>query len=425
MTIVDCKKLAENASAAIQDALDNDREVYVPDIGAPLVLDRPIVLDSFRHLKFAETAVIRMKSGCGGCMLRSRRLADGRYGPIPAFGRDTDMSMEGGIWEDSAREPSPNDPDPLMRDFSKNILGVLFFCHCDHVSVRNLTLRRGEQYGLLMTDCYDFTVENLFFDDYRKDGVHVNGPAARGLIQDLRGRCGDDFVALNAWDWCTSAVSFGAISDILVRRLSCTKDEIRLLPGRKTYENGRQTDCPVSDCVFEDIENVYCFKLYQQPNCHNKEWHLNDMSDIPGRVSRVLFRNVRLSALTETGFGTIHPDALFEMGADCEDVTVENLNAEVSARDFEKAGMTVSDIGPKSATWKRGDDPENWCELFQPDLVCRADRITFRNIRLGGVPFRDKALLTKEKHLTLNPDYPATTPQGGTGYGILGEVTIE
>ena len=31
----------------------------------------------------------------------------------------------------------------------------------------------------------------------------------------------------------------------------------------------------------------------------------------------------------------------------------------------------------------------------------------------------DKDALVQARHLTVNPDYPRTTPRGGTGYGVL------
>jgi len=34
-------------------------------------------------------------------------------------------------------------------------------------------------------------------------------------------------------------------------------------------------------------------------------------------------------------------------------------------------------------------------------------------------------MLTKEITMTVNPDYPRTLPRGGTGYGKLGNITIE
>ncbi|MBQ9732832.1 MAG: hypothetical protein IJV74_01200, partial [Clostridia bacterium] len=63
-------------------------------------------------------------------------------------------------------------------------------------------------------------------------------------------------------------------------------------------------------------------------------------------------------------------------------------------------------------------------ELFEPDLICHAHGLTFKNIRFGGTPCSDPDILVRARHLTVNPDYPRTTPQGGTGYGVVEDVKI-
>ena len=76
-------------------------------------------------------------------------------------------------------------------------------------------------------------------------------------------------------------------------------------------------------------------------------------------------------------------------------------------------------IGPKSVTYKGGTDPARWREIFSPDLDC-----TVRNVSVTGVRARDSqtdlpieqvVIVIKQE---LNPDYPKTTPKGGTGKGI-------
>ena len=78
-------------------------------------------------------------------------------------------------------------------------------------------------------------------------------------------------------------------------------------------------------------------------------------------------------------------------------------------------------IGPKSATYKGapGSDPSRWTEIFSPDLDC-----TVRHVSITGVRTRDSQTdlpieqVVKVIELKPNPDYPETTPKGGTGKGI-------
>jgi len=413
----------------IESMLQEHRAVRIPALPAPLVLTRPIRLESGMYLSIHEDVVLRMGEGCGGCMVRNAHVQSGIDGPIPDdLPRDSDIIIEGGQWEFAPRTGSANDPSPVMREFCEKqiILGVAFFSHAERVTVRGMTIRKSEHYGVLLADCRDFLVEHIFYDRHNKDGVHVNGPASHGLIQHMHGWCGDDFVALNAWDWDTSSLSFGAIRDIAVRHIACEHDEMRILPGRKTYRSGVQADCPVENCRFEDISGAYNFKLYQQPNCHNLHRDFKDFSDVAGLIRNVTFSDIRLSSLVAEGLAEVQLDALFEMGADCENITFENLQLGFTAEEFRQKGMSVAIIGPKSSTWTQGHaDPAEWTELFEPDLICTADGITFRNISFAGEVCTDRDTLLREQHLAPNPDYPRTTPKGGTGYGVIRRLVIE
>lgn len=84
------------------------------------------------------------------------------------------------------------------------------------------------------------------------------------------------------------------------------------------------------------------------------------------------------------------------------------------------ANYRLIELGPKSATYQhKPNDPATWVEIFSPDLHC-----TVRNLTVSGVRLRDSKteLLTEQVvHVIeqkLNPDYPKSTPRGGTGKGI-------
>ena len=415
-----------DAARLIAEALSAHRAVAIPRLDAPICLERPIALDSGMRLRVHPETVLRMSPGRCGCMVRNAHLLDGCAGPMSGA-RDHDIVVEGGVWEDAPRAGVPDDDDPTLSRFVAGglLLGVIFFCGADRVTVRNLTVRRGEEYALLLAGCNDFTVRGITFDDQKKDGIHVNGPAERGLIEDVHGQCGDDIVALNAWDWDTSAASFGPIRHITVRRVRCEAGEIRLLPGRKTYPGGAQADCPVERCSFEDIEGVYTIKMYQQPNCHNNERSVPDRSDIPGLIQDVTFEKVRLHQIVDSGFGEVCPEGLFEIGADCRGLLIRDVTLDFPASVYTRRGGALVSVGPKSSTWTRGyADPARWTELFEPDLICTAEDISFENVRFAGERCVDESQLIRARHLTVNEDYPNTIPRGGTGYGVVRGVKI-
>ena len=80
----------------------------------------------------------------------------------------------------------------------------------------------------------------------------------------------------------------------------------------------------------------------------------------------------------------------------------------------------IIEIGPKSQTYKhKADDPATWTEIFSPDFDCTVCNLTVSGVRPQGA----ETDLSMEQvvhviELKPNPDYPKTTPKGGTGKGI-------
>lgn len=413
----------KNHSDVLEAALAAHDSVYLPLLPFVVLLDRPIVMESGKRLSVHPETVITLKENHGGCMLRNKNILDGREKEVGPDDPDHDIAVEGGIWAYGKTGKSVGDPDPLMQEISPScLLGVFFFDNCEKFTVANVTIRQSLFDGFLITNCRHFVIENVFFDDHKKDGIHVNGPASYGRIRNIRGKAGDDILALNAWDWRGSAVTFGAIHHIYAENFDCEGDECRLLPGRKIFRDGKTVDCPIYDCVFRRFSNVYAFKLYQQPNCHTPK---EDHSAIPGNIDGVTFDDIYLGALTAEGFGEIGVTSLFDICADCYFLTFRNIAVGVSREEFEKAGLVLTDIGAKSSTWKRGsDDPSTWTELFDPDMTCKVDKLRYENVTFAGEKCTDEPVLVHTHRLKPNPDYPNTTPKGGTGFGVHGAINI-
>lgn len=429
-------------SDVIAQALENYDHVIIPKLSFPVYLNRPIVMKSEKWLTVHPETAMRMLDGCGGCMVRNEHVVDGRFDPFPADYEDHDILVEGGIWEQAKYGYSPVDDHPAMRSFATRkydgtvlaeganarnvLLGVFLFSNVKNFTVRDLIVRKCEFYGVLVAGGSHFVLENIEFQNHHKDGLHINGPSSYGYIRNISGQTGDDVIALNAWDWATSAVSFGGIDHMDIDGVTCDHREVRLLPGRKAFLSGSKVDCPITNCRFQNIQGVYCFKMYQQPYWLNDFREFKDKSEIAGVMENVEFRNIALGALTEEGLGEIKIEAIFEICADCTNISLENIALDIPLQEVLDAGVQLVKIGPKSSTCKQGHtDPSKWCELFDTDLICTVDDLQLRNISFAGVLCREQAALVSTVRLTPNPDYPNTTPKGGTGYGILKAVTVE
>ena len=76
-------------------------------------------------------------------------------------------------------------------------------------------------------------------------------------------------------------------------------------------------------------------------------------------------------------------------------------------------------IGPKSMTYKGSQsDPANWREIFSPDRDCTVQNVSISGVRFAGAA-KDLPLerVVNVIELQPNPEYPRTSPKGGTGKG--------
>jgi hypothetical protein len=409
-------------NASIQAALDQHNVAFLPRRDTPYYLDEPIVLKSGQRLSADPGAEIRLMPGVNTCMVRNTHLVASQKGPVPADATpDTRIVVEGGIWTTLATSVTQSNGNVSGRSARQGEVpschGVLLFNNVHGLLVRNITIRQSRAHGVQLSNCRDFLVDGVMFEDHRRDGVHVNGPASYGVIRDIRGVTGDDVVALNAWDWRNTAPCFGPIDHILVEGVRGNPqrggtDEIRLLPGTKAFADGERLDCPVADCVLRDLHDIRTFKIYDQPNL--ELGRDNDFCDPIGTI-----RNVYLQKLVYHRPGPLQI-AVNVDGLSLDDVQLHFDLQEAQCRDFK-----LVEIGPMSQTYKI--DPNNsatWVELFSPDrdVTVRGFRMT--NVRtLSGtrlVPLADaEATLVRVADQTLNPDYPKTTPRGGTGRARL------
>ena len=277
--------------------------------------------------------------------------------------------------------------------------------------MRNLTVRQSRAHAMQLSNCWQFLVENIIFDEHRRDGVHIHGPASYGVIHNIRGATADDFVGLNAWDWCNISPSYGPIDHVLVEnvhgnpRLNGT-DEVRLLPGTKNFANGSKVDCPITDCVFRDLRDIRTFKIYDQPNL---EVGVDiDFSDPIGTVRNVFFENL-----------TFERPGRFRIACNVTGLSIHDVRLDFDRATAAHRNFNLVEIGPMSETWMPdAKNPATWVEIFSPDR-----NVTVHGFHLTNVCVKDgdgtkplanaEAKLVKIADQKPNPDYPRTTPRGG------------
>ena len=414
-------------TAAIQAAVDENDYVFIPDMGKTIYLDNPIYLGSNKHIKVEGMQKIALVAGTNTCMLRNKNIISGRDRAVTLSNPDTDISVEGGFWTVTGNHK-------LRADKEDSIFGawsVFIFSNVERITIKNLKIHDSHSYSVQICNCRDFYISDIEFVEAHRDGIHLNGPARYGIIQNLKGRdMGDDMVAFNAWDWNNSALCFGELSYIITRNLDSEDNEFRILPGEKLYDESENLDCDIYNCCFENIRGVYTFKLYGQPNISNAISKTNDVTGKLGDIYNLYFDNIVFPKIRTSGLNALPVDGMFEICANCKDIYINGVTMETEPESMVGDGIKLIKVGPLSATWTNGsDNPEDWGEVFYPDAICEADGIYLSDVAFvkdgKRVNTTDLSLLTKTVALKINEDYPNTKPKGGTGFGTLKNCTVE
>ncbi len=263
-------------SDAIEQCLRENGSAYIPKIIPPIYIDRPIVLQSGNRLIVHPETEIRLKVGTvGTCMVRNAQIVLSQDSPIQLCdGADEDILVEGGIWCDQNNEGCGRGGAYDQQGSVPGSMSTFLFHNITRVCVRNAVFRDCSAFAVQLGNAVDYVIENITFDE-TADGIHIEGPSKRGIIRHIRGQTTDDILALNAWDWKTSSITFGTITDVLVEDVELqpgyTWSELRLLPGTKIFSSGETLDCDIRRCIFRNIRGVHTFKMYDQPNLGNPE----------------------------------------------------------------------------------------------------------------------------------------------------------
>ena len=406
---------AEVWTDAMQAALDEWNILHIPAREQPYYIDAPLVLKSCFKLSADPKAEIRLKPGSNTCMVRNEHVVSLNTKPVPADQPlDTDITIEGGIWTTLATSKQEGNGNTRGHSAKVNPAfgthGVILLQNVRGVSVKNITIRQSRPFGVQLANVHEFVVDGVTLDATRRCGVQVEGPSSDGVIRRIKGDALDDYVALNAWDWKNYAPSYGPIERIVVEDVTGWPEEnehegniaIRLLPGVKRFDDGTTLDCPIRDITLRRITDIRHFKIYDQPNLE-----LGRDTDYSVGVGTV--KNLRLEDLTFNRSGQI------ELHANTDGLSIHNVRVNHPIT----PDWHLLAIGPLSETFKRGEDPAKWVEIFSPDLDC-----TVRNLTVSGVRTRDSQTdlpieqVVKVIEQKLNPDYPKTTPKGGKGKGI-------
>lgn len=424
---------------AINEAIKDSKHVYIPAREKPYYLDNPLILYSGSVLEADTAAELRLKPGTNTCMVRNNNIIDGQMSDIEHISvPDSNIVVTGGKWTTLCVRKGIDNGNYLGRsskaDFVYGTNGVFLFSNISGLKISKIQLFEYRPFAIHVSNCSNFIVSEIRILKGDKDGVHINGPASYGIIKNISGHSSDDIVALNAWDWKGSTPTFGSIHHILIEniqtiynpsrpktmRLFPGYNTVRLLPGVKEFEDGSRLDCPVNNIILRNVNDIGEFHLYGQPNLDLAIKGIKDFSAGMGLLSNIYFDNITYNIPGKIQIAT-NADGFFVNNVRYNfnpDKVFYSIDSDTCCKVFKD--IKLVEIGPKSTTYKRTSDPANWIEVYLPD-----SNITVRNLRLTNISYIDskKAKQIKNpemrliviKNQEINPDYPKTTPRGGTG----------
>ena len=376
---------------ALQAALDANEIVIIPASDEPYLIDGVVRIPSGRRIE-AKGATVALLPGVRTLMLRNANCPDGTLKPV-AGRRDDNIAVVGGRWEDWTRKRAGYGATGRF-DMSErrhgNWFGVstlFYFGNCDHVTVEGVTFAHTSGFAVQAGDGDAHGYADIAFDDCYADGLHLNGNLTRVHAKNVRGKVGDDLVALNAYDWLNSSVNFGPQRDVLCEDLELVLKDgkgypaIRIQPAKYKYADGSVVDCAVSDVIFRRVKGIVTFKMYLQTPGYtlgkSPEW-----AEV-GSGGNLWFEDIEID-LTHPidNFGQYATSdplrghfGAFEFGANLTSVNFRNIDIRFHLDKWPLAHLAV--VGPKSL--RLGN-----YEVFDPYVSCRVGRVSVEGLTVRG-----------------------------------------
>ena len=233
-------------TAAIQARLDSGAAcVCLPPPEKAYLISKPLRIGSHQELKLDRFSVVRLADGSDCSMVENRLYRGG--------GTNEFLAITGGIWDMNNLGQSPNPmlvqrkgrPLPSCHDPDYFLGMCMRFCHVENMAVTGVTIRNPVIYGCEFAAASQVTVRDVTFD-YRTwnpqrlnmDGIHLDGYCHHFRIENVRGTCFDDMIALNANDGICSPDE-GPIHDIDIDGLYCgyCHSGVRLLSAPAPVRN--------------------------------------------------------------------------------------------------------------------------------------------------------------------------------------------
>lgn len=359
---------------AIQKAIEENEYIYIPPFKDKIYIDRPLIIPSNRTIEVSEYTTISLIPNSNCCMLRNEMskvdhgIFDFKTNP------NKNIKIIGGIWSYGNNGICGGNGNfsahftPGMKESDNGPTGAFSFSNIKNIEIRNIHFIDISSFAIQISGAENFTVDTIYFENSFRDGVHINGPAKKGLIKNIFGKTGDDIIALNAWDWSTCSMSIGTIEDVIVDRVETEPNylwsEIRLLSAILDIKDKGTLECSLKNCTLKNIKGIHTIKGYNQPK---QDSPLKiDHPDI-GKIENLSFENIKFNYINPENYYTTKYSG-FEFCSDCNNITFKNIFFDFPLGKEDYGNWSVATIGPMTASF------------LEPNSYCKASNFKFQNI---------------------------------------------
>ena len=252
---------------AFQTALDEHEIVIIPESDEVYWLDGTIVIPSNRRIE-ASGATVRLVPEFPYVMICNEHIKDGTDAPIDTSDRDTNISIHGGLWEESCVSRGKRRLNADFQNTFKGVQTTMLFNNLDHLTITDVTFSHANSFCVQVGDLIDGVFENFSFVSCFADGLHINGNCENLYVRNFKGHVGDDLVALNMYDWINSSINYGPANNIYCENIISESDSrakmMRLQPGMFKFQDGTLVDCSVTNVYVKHARGIFEYKLYFQ-----------------------------------------------------------------------------------------------------------------------------------------------------------------
>lgn len=376
---------------AFERALKENEIVFIPRSDEAYYIDRPVVIPSNRRIEAEDGAVIRLQRGIRTLMFQNEHVLDGTHAPLKDTPRDENICITGGRWEESLDRRAGYGRSG-MNDESRSFYGVstaMFFNNLNGLTLENMTFAHTGGFAVQAGDVRDAVMHGIRFDECYADGLHLNGNTENAWIRDISGQCGDDLVALNAYDWQNSSVDFGPMKNVLCENLTLSESSpykaMRIQPGIYYYDDGTTIDCALDGVIVKNVRGIRTFKMYYQTPAYNIGIQKPERG-APGSGDWLFFEDIAVDLAAPLDRFREYEEsdpvrgafAAFEIGANIGHIFFEDIDLTLYREQYPESYLLCA--GPKSCLVDGGKR-----EVFDPYVQCRVGSVQMKHIRINGL----------------------------------------